>query len=185
MTRIREMIQARAGQRKRGADLTQAMLYAAFAIIVLISVLAMYQVVSLNTNKTTATRTMSMASSEARTLYRNSDDFTGLSSEQLIAAGAVPSDAIDPGATNAATDDTIALPYNGTVVFEANATDATTYDAEVTFDGSNRSSRALCTFLSSGDTGVIITGPMGSEYQIGDTDCDSTTAPSFTVTYQR
>lgn len=179
MTRIREMIQARAGQRKRGADLTQAMLYAAFAIIVLISVLAMYQVVSLNTNKTTATRTMSMASGEARTLYRNSDDFTGLTSQRLIDAGAVPTDAIS------GTD--IALPYNGTVAFRANAGDATTYDAVVTFDGSNRSSRALCTFLSSGDRGVIITGPMGSEYTVNTTGlaCDDENSPTFTVTYQR
>lgn len=176
MTRIREMIQARAGQRKRGADLTQAMLYAAFAIIVLISVLAMYQVVSLNTNKTTATRTMSMASSEARTLYRNSDDFTGLTSQRLIDAGAVPTDAVN--------GTTISLPYNGTVEFGPTAAGSTTYDADVTFAQNTRSSRALCTFLSSGEAGVIITGPMGSEYQIGTVDC-AATAPTFTVTYQR
>lgn len=180
MTRIREMIQARAGQRKRGADLTQAMLYAAFAIIVLISVLAMYQVVSLNTNKTTATRTMSMASSEARTLYRNSDNFDNLTSQTLINAGAVPTDATD--------GTTITLPYNGTVEFGPTATGSTTYDAEVTFAQSTRSSRALCTFLSSGEAGVIITGPMGSEYEIVDAACGSSNddpAPNFTVTYQR
>lgn len=179
MTRIREMIQARAGQRKRGADLTQAMLYAAFAIIVLISVLAMYQVVSLNTNKTTATRTMSMASSEARTLYRNSDDFNGLTSQRLIDAGAVPTDAVD--------GNTITLPYNGTVAFAPSAS-GNTYQATVTFGQSTRSSRALCTFLASGETGVIITGPMGSEYQIGSVACGRTNddpAPTFSVTYQR
>lgn len=177
-TRIREMIKARAGQRKRGADLTQAMLYAAFAIIVLISVLAMYQVVSLNTNKTTSTRTMSMASSEARTLYRNADNFTGLTSQRLIDAGAVPTDAID-GAL-------ISLPYNGTVEFEPNGADNTTYDATVTFAQSTRSSRALCTFLSSGQAGVIITGPMGSEYTVNSgAACDDATAPTFSVTYQR
>lgn len=173
-TRIREMIKARAGQRKRGADLTQAMLYAAFAIIVLISVLAMYQVVSLNTNKTTSTRTMSMASSEARTLYRNSDDFTGLTSQRLIDAGAVPTDAHD--------GTTITLPYNGTVAFAPAADN--NYQATVLFDGNSRSSRALCTFLSSGETGVIITGPMGSEYQIGTVDC-AADDPTFSVTYQR
>lgn len=177
MTRF-ESMKSRMGARKRGADLMQAMLYAAFAIFVLIAVLGVFQVVQLNSNKNTATRTVSMASSEARTLYRNSDDFTGLTSQRLIDAGAVPTDAID-GAL-------IKLPYQGTVAFAPNATDATTYDAVVAFDGNTRSSRALCTFLSAGETGVIITGPMGSEYQISGTpDCANATAPTFTVNYQR
>ena len=170
--------------------MTQALLYAAFAIIVLISVLGMYQVVTLNSNKTTATRTMSMASGEARTLYRNADDFTGLSSARLIQAGAVPTDAIDGGAdADIATeaDNLVKLPYQGTVAFAANGTDATEFDAVVKFADSTRSSRALCTFLSSGETGVIITGPMGSEYSIdaSSADCANATTPTFTVTYQR
>lgn len=169
--------------------MTQALLYAAFAIIVLISVLGMYQVVTLNSNKTTSTRTMSMASGEARTLYRNADDFTGLTSARLIQAGAVPTDAIDGGTDGDITteaDNLVKLPYQGTVAF-APAADATEFDAVVTFADSTRSSRALCTFLSSGETGVIITGPMGSEYSIAaaDSDCANATAPTFTVTYQR
>lgn len=188
MIKLSALNKARMDARKRGADMTQALLYAAFAIIVLISVLGMYQVVTLNSNKTTATRTMSMASGEARTLYRNADDFTGLSSARLIQAGAVPTDAIDGGADAdiaTETDNLVKLPYQGTVAF-APATDATEFDAVVEFSDSTRSSRALCTFLSSGETGVIITGPMGSEYSINTGgDCANATTPTFTVTYQR
>lgn len=188
MIKLSALNKARMDARKRGADMTQALLYAAFAIIVLISVLGMYQVVTLNSNKTTATRTMSMASGEARTLYRNADDFTGLSSARLIQAGAVPTDAIDGGADGkieTEADNLVKLPYQGAVAF-ARAADPTEFNAVVTFEDDTRSSRALCTFLSSGETGVIITGPMGSEYSIGTPpDCANTTAPTFTVTYQR
>lgn len=186
MIKLSALNKARMDARKRGADMTQALLYAAFAIIVLISVLGMYQVVTLNSNKTTATRTMSMASGEARTLYRNADDFTNLTSARLIKAGAVPTDAVDQSGTPTdTTDDTIKVPYQGTVAFRPNATDATKFDAVVTFaTPSTRSSRALCTFLSTGEPGTIITGPMGSEYSIGTVACDDA-APNFRVTYQR
>lgn len=168
--------------RKRGADMTQALLYAAFAIVVLISVLAMYQVVTLNSNKTSSARTVSTAAQEARTLFRNSVDFTGLSNTTLIQAGAVPTDATDGTST-------ITLPYQGTVAFAPNATDATKFDATVTFDADTRGARALCTFLASGvsagPTAGVITGPMGAEYSSAAAiPCDDATTP-FTVTYER
>lgn len=169
-------LRARLAARKRGYEATQMLLFTAFVIIGMISVLALYQVVMLNSNKTKATQVVSMASGEARTLYRNSDNFTGLSSATLIAAGAVPTDAVS--GTN------IVLPYQGTVAFAPSAS-GNTFEATVTFPASTRSTRALCTFLSTGQTGVIITGPMGSEYQLGTADCASTTAPTFGVTYQR
>lgn len=175
---IEKLRAAREDARKRGADMTQALLYAAFAIVVLISVLAMYQVVTLNSNKTTAARTVSTAAQEARTLFRNSVNFTGLDNAILVQAGAVPTDATDGV-------DTITLPYQGTVEFEPNATDATKFDATVTL-GNSRGGRALCTFLSSGVGANVITGPMGAEYAQGDSapDC-AAAAPTFVVTYER
>lgn len=169
--------------RKRGADMTQALLYAAFAIVVLISVLAMYQVVTLNSNKTAAARTVSTAAQEARTLYRNSVDFTGLTNTVLVRAGAVPTDAISG-------TDGITLPYQGSIEF-TEAADSK-FQAEVTFDAGSRGAKALCTFLSSGaavaeEGGVapVITGPMGAEYSAsGANTCDSDT-PAFTVVYER
>ncbi len=175
MNTLEKLRAARMDARKRGADMTQALLYAAFAIIVLISVLGMYQVVTLNSNKTTATRTMSMASGEARTLYRNADDFTGITAQKLIDAGAVPTDAVNA-------DGTIKLPYQGSVQFAAAGT--TGYTATVTFGADpSRSATALCTFLSAGEVDTIITGPMGSEYVIPTApDCSTGT---FSVTYER
>ncbi len=183
MNTIEKLRAARMDARKRGADMTQALLYAAFAIIVLISVLGMYQVVTLNSNKTTATRTMSMASGEARTLYRNADDFgtaeNGLTSAKLIAAGAVPTDAT----TEEGGVQTIKLPYQGTVEFGP-ATDNTKFQAVVEFENS-RSARALCTFLSAGEPDTIITGPMGSEYVITTPPAAAADCTTFTVTYER
>lgn len=172
--------------RKRGADMTQALLYAAFAIVVLISVLAMYQVVTLNSNKTAASRTVSTAAQEARTLYRNSVDFDGLTNTVLVRAGAVPTDAI--GGTEAAP--TITLPYQGTVEF-TDTTDGK-FQAEVSFDTGSRGAKALCTFLSSGatpaagtDPAPVITGPMGAEYSASGANTCASDAPAFTVVYER
>ena len=162
--------------RKRGADMTQALLYAAFAIVVLISVLAMYQVVTLNSNKTVAARTVSTAAQEARTLFRNSADFTGLDNATLIQAGAVPTDAISGTST-------ITLPYGGTVVY-APATGGK-FQATVTLSNT-RGGKALCTFLSSGDADKVITGPMGAEYTVpAAAKAGCATAAPFTVVYER
>lgn len=167
--------------RKRGADMTQALLYAAFAIVVLISVLAMYQVVTLNSNKTVASRTVSTAAQEARTLFRNSVDFSGLDNTTLIQAGAVPSDAISGTST-------ITLPYQGTVSFapEGGASPvagSNRFQATVVIPDT-RGGNALCTFLTSGTPGEVITGPMGAEYVVpADVDCSG--AANFTVLYQR
>lgn len=171
--------------RKRGADMTQALLYAAFAIVVLISVLAMYQVVTLNSNKTTASRTVSTAAQEARTLFRNSVDFTGLDNKTLIQAGAVPTDAFTG-------TETITLPYGGTIVY-APATGGK-FQATVTLSNT-RGGKALCTFLSSGatvdeDSGVaaVITGPMGAEYSLAAApaeNCGADAVQTFAVIYER
>lgn len=173
--------------RKRGADMTQALLYAAFAIVVLISVLAMYQVVTLNSNKTVASRTVSTAAQEARTLYRNSADFTGLNNATLIQAGAVPTDAIKTETTGtgagATTTQTISVPYQGTVVFASAA--GGKFQATVTLDNT-RGGRALCTFLTSGKADEVITGPMGAEYTVPATaKAGCATAAPFTVVYER
>lgn len=173
---IEKLRAAREDARKRGADMTQALLYAAFAIVVLISVLAMYQGVTLSNNKTNASRTVSTAAQEARTLYRNSVDFTGLSNETLIQAGAVPTDAVS--GTNI-----IKLPYQGTVVFGPAADGK--FQAVVT-PTNTRGGKALCTFLASGAPDQVITGPMGAEYVVPATAAAGcATGATFTVTYER
>lgn len=165
--------------RKRGADMTQALLYAAFAIVVLISVLAMYQVVTLNSNKTTSARTVSTAAQEARTLFRNSPDFDGLTNTVLIQAGAVPTDAISGS--------DITLPYQGTIAFAPEGTNDEKFKATVTLSNT-RGGKALCTFLSSGAGTSVITGPMGAEYTLAATpakNCGDDAVQTFAVIYER
>lgn len=145
--------------RKRGADMTQALLYAAFALLVLIGVLAMYSVVTTSNNKTTSARTISTAAQEARTLFRNSAEFTGLTDTVLIQAGSIPSDAIGGTA-----GDEIVLPYGSSVEFLPAAGDPTKFQATLR-TSDTRGGNALCTFLTSGDAGVI-TGPLGAEYTV-------------------
>lgn len=154
--------------RKRGADMTQALLYAAFAIIVLIAVLGMYQVVMMSNNKTTATRTMTMLSNEGRVLYPVYDATVGPSAQRLIDAGAVPTDAIQGETPN----QTIKLPYQGTVRIESTSfvNRGGIFQAVIEFTGNSRNSRALCTYLASGDPegsgSTIDNGPLGSNYVV-------------------
>lgn len=176
MIKLNKIQAARAEARKRGADMTNALLWAAFAIVVLISILGMYQVVQLNSNKTSATRTVSTVSNEARTLFRNAQDFTGLNNALLVQAGAVTNDATD-GVSD------ITLPYGTDVVFAVGAPDATTFTATMDFGADpSRGAIALCTFLTSGDTTGLINGPMGSDYTITSADC---AAGDAVITYAR
>lgn len=166
--------------RKRGADMTQALLYAAFAIVVLISVLAMYQVVTLNSNKTVAARTVSTAAQEARTLFRNSVDFDGLTNTVLVQAGAVPTDAVSG-------TDGITLPYQGAITFLPEGTNDEKFKATVTLSNT-RGGKALCTFLSSGAGTSVITGPMGAEYTLAAEpakNCGANAVQTFAVIYER
>lgn len=178
MMKLETIRAARADSRKRGADMTNALLWAAFAIVVLISILGMYQVVQLNSNKTNATRTMSTVSNEARTLYRNATDFgTTNLNNTLVQAGAVTNDAI--GGTEEAR--LITLPYGTSVTFTGAGQNFT---AAMTFPGS-RGARSLCTFLTSGDKGVLINGPLGSDYSIpAGTEC-AEAGGVITATYAR
>lgn len=179
MMKLETIRAARADSRKRGADMTNALLWAAFAIVVLISILGMYQVVQLNSNKTNATRTMSTVSNEARTLYRNATDFgTTNLNNTLVQAGAVTNDAI--GGTDAAR--LITLPYGTSVVFTGAGQNFT---ATMTFPENSRGARALCTFLTSGDKDALINGPLGSDYSLPEATTCATAGGDVVATYSR
>lgn len=134
----------------------------------------MYSVVTTNNNKTVSARTVSTAAQESRTLFCNSESFTGLTDAVLIESGSIPSDAI--GASN-----TIVLPYQSSVTFGPNGSNK--FQATLT-TRDTRGGRALCTFLNSGDKEAVITGPLGSEYTLpaaADIDC----AAGVLVVYER
>lgn len=186
--KIKTLLERRAQSRKRGFSMSDVMLG---LIIVLVGTAVLYGVFTIaqrQNAKGTASRVASMAASEARLLFRNRANFTGLNAETLINAGAIPVDSI--GGTDA--DPEIILPFGGTVEY-AVGTDVNTFTATVLFDENNGNSRSLCTYLSSGQTlttggtitsNPIISGPMGSEYRIGTVSCGADD-PTFTVGYER
>ncbi len=171
--------------RKRGADMTQALLYAAFAIIVLISVLAMYQIVSLNAKKEETTRVMNVISSEIRTMARgsaaNMESYINGSASfegRLIDLGIVPQSAVSDG--------DIVLPYNGTLEaggFAINGAHDETFYMQIMFMNASRGGRALCAYLGSGSEyatqgaapAMIENGPLGANYTVINL-CSPTTA---------
>ncbi len=165
--------------RKRGADMTQALLYAAFAIIVLISVLAMYQVVSFNAAKTRTVMLLTNISNESRILYRGGS-FGGLTTAKIIEAGVIPRDSVITG-------NRIGLPYGGEGDLFGSADVA---QITITWPSASRSAKNLCTFLASGDKAVsemkfFDMGPLGTDYAVGGF-CDGEAAggtPALIVQY--
>ncbi len=153
--------------RKRGADMTQALLYAAFAIIVLISVLAMYQVVTVNNNKAEASRIMSMISNDLRLTAKTGASARDLTAAAFIARGAVPATAIS--------GEEIRLPYGGILRFNnfglGDPTIQPLMGVEIYFEEGSRGTTALCTYLSAGsDSPTAFTkvdaGPLGENYMV-------------------
>ncbi len=157
--------------RRRGADLTQGLLYAAFAIVVLITVLSVYQVVMMAHQKNEVARLMSIYTAEIRVQMK-----------------ATPSDqigAFDRAFANLAMSPSVqkdivygpynfshyALPYGGSIHKLATPGNTDRFSLAVNFGAESRGARALCTFLGSGGVGEIINGPMGSDYRIVRTQC--------------
>ena len=187
--KIKTLLERRAANRKRGFSMSDVMLG---LIIVLVGTAVLYGVFTIaqrQNNKGTASRVASMAASEARLLFRNRANFTGINAETLVNAGAIPVDSV--GGTAAAP--TIILPFGGTLSYAVGSPDTNTFVATATWAENNGNSRSLCTYLSSGQvaatapsitTNPIISGPMGSEYRLGAISCDAT-SPTFQVGYQR
>lgn len=167
--------------RKFGSDMTNALLWAAFAIAVLISILSVYQITQYNASRKDALQNVSVISNEARQLFTTQDRYTGLNAEMLIEAGAV---------TNESHNGTeIILPYGGVMTFEASQwrKEFTVY---VTFDSNTVHSRALCNTLSVGSPpaqhGEPMDGPMGNNYFVwggAEFTCVNSANPSFAITY--
>lgn len=179
MMKFEKIRVARQDARKRGAEMTGALLWAAFAIGVLISILGVYQVVQLNSNKTAATRTMSTISNEARGMFRNSPNFTGLTNQLLVDAGAVTNDAYTAGSGENA-QPRITLGYDTGVVFAP-----TTGGFSATIrPGPGIRARNLCTFLNAGNGSTeLINGPLGSDYVLSGS-CSGDNA-AIVATYAR
>lgn len=179
--KIKTLLERRAANRKRGFSMSDVMLG---LIIVLVGTAVLYGVFTIaqrQNAKGTASRVASMAASEARLLFRNRADFDALTGQTLINAGAIPVDSIGLGAGTAPDTDAIILPFSGAVRYTGSGNNFT---ATVTWNDDNGNSRSLCNYLSSGEPGEIISGPMGSEYTLGTINC-AVANPTFSVVYER
>lgn len=166
----------RHASRRIGADMTNALLWAAFAIAVLISILGMYQIIQMNSNKTEATRTISMVSSEVRSLYQNRTNFDSVSAQSIIDAGGVPVGVVQ--------NNQITLPYGGVVDVSGSAD---TFEIDIAYADATRGAQALCVFLVSGFEAsgqMIEAGPLGSNYTLASNAC-ADDAFTIEVSYER
>ncbi len=153
--------------------MTQALLYAAFAIIVLISVLAMYQVVTMNAKKTQVTRLMSAITTELQSMsLAGNGTFEGVPA-RLVARGAIPRDSLK--SSNGGRNEVITLPFDGNIdmYFEGAGASGTPLTGIISWANPTRSAVALCNYLSAGEVGALISGPLGSDYVITQTVCES------------
>lgn len=160
------MMTSRRAIRRAGADLTQAMLYAAFAIFVLVSVLYGYTMVDLRRSKASTTTLMTFISSEIRGLYAGQANVGSLDSEHLINAGSVPLGQ----AREVAGEFSIIAPHGGFITFSPTA-DPLDFRATIEWPAGGRTPRALCLHLVGTDEEEEGAGPLGTDYVIEDSDC--------------
>jgi type II secretory pathway pseudopilin PulG len=81
--------------RKRGVTLIEAVLFISIALGLIVGGLVFFQQASLAQRTADAVRTISAIASETRALYQTSQDFSGVTAEVLINAGAVPSNIVN------------------------------------------------------------------------------------------
>ena len=160
------MMTSRRAIRKTGADLTQAMLYAAFAIFVLVSVLYGYTMVDIRRSKANTTTLMSFMSSEIRGLYAGQGNVGSLDAGHLIRAGSVPLG----NAREIDGNSSIIAPHGGFVTFSP-ADNPLDFRATIVWPAGGRTPRALCLHLVGTDEEEEGAGPLGTDYVIEDSDC--------------
>lgn len=162
--------------RQRGYGLIEVILAIAITLGLIVGGIVLFNQSQIASNTTDASRAIVSISSESRALYRTAPDFTGLDADQLIAAGAIAANLV----VNDGTNDSVVLPYQGTLTVAASSTDPLTFDITVDW-GTDPSSnaQALCTRLSAptSEGGV---GPLGTGYSVTDSDCtDGTLVANF------
>lgn len=163
--------------RKIGGDITQSLLYAAFALVVLMGSLTLYNAVQLNNAKQEAVKVMTAATQSVRQLYKDKN-YSELTMQQIVNSGVIPSSAL----TGTPPNQRILLAYGGVVeIVPTFLNDG--FSAFVVFNNSSWRGRALCRFLSSGPRGQMLDGPMGSDYSLDIEHCNDQSFPSFNVLY--
>lgn len=182
MTQAQTLKKTKAGTRKVGSDMTNALLWAAFVIVILVSIMAVYQVVRLNANKRLASESVTMLMNESRLLFSGRNSYDDITNQMLIEAGAVPPEMIN--------GDDITVPYGGVVVLESRSSFRKELNLTVTFPESTFQTRSLCMYMGQGSQDYqhtnLETGPMGVDYMIwggARFTCTMGVRPEMRVTY--
>ena len=168
--------------RRIGADMTNVLMYVGFAIVVLIGVLTTYQSVMMSQNKKAASELMIRLGAELEAIQRGPFSWTV---EQDLArettSMVMDRMNLEPSQrTVVEGQDGILLPYGGVVLSINIPYEGSPFSlagngiAFIIFPENTRNATALCNYLAAGPEGVLMNGPLGSEYAVMAKSCDGT-----------
>lgn len=170
----RALLRKRFITRKFGADMTNALLYAAFAIVIFLAGMKIYEVVDLNARKHEASLIMTGVSEALKdhptfyTLAYDEEDAAEIT-DAIRKTGLIN----DSHFRDVAGGAELSVPYGGVLSYQIichKCGDGVVYLA---FMEPTRKAAALCTYLGSGPMGVLRSGPLGTDYSVNAKNCDS------------
>lgn len=170
--------------RRRGSDLTNSLLWSAFAILILLSVLALVRVVNMNQTRMEMIQDVNLIVSEARTLHLRKSSYQGLTTNTLIRSGALPPKMVKD-LNGQGRFFQLVLPKGGYVAVNPGAFSARDPNAfeMILYFGNDRDSQSLCHYMSGGREdfteysnnvnydNLIETGPLGTNYVMNQITC--------------
>lgn len=169
--------EARMSQRKIGSDATNALLWAAFAMLIIVGVLYTYGTVKIKQAQSDATTMISSVTSEIRAIHATQGHYQWLTDTYLVETGAVP-----VGYTRG-TGETAEIVFEGQAALTfAPGTASDEFNLTITWDQPGRQPSAVCRHLAAVPTGRVPAGTLGEQYQVIFSSCDIP-RPTLTVTY--
>lgn len=176
----RALLRKRFITRKFGADMTNALLYAAFAIVIFLAGMKIYEVVDLNARKHEASLIMTGVSEALKdhptfyTLAYDGED-AAETSDAIRKTGLID----DKHFRDVAGGAELSVPYGGVLSYQIICYKCGDGLVVIAFQEPTRKAAALCTYLSSGPMSVLRTGPLGTDYSVNDKNCDVDGGPLF------
>ena len=159
--------------------MTQALLWSALAVLVIIGALMAYGLLDLRKSKSDTTTIITTVTAELRAVGRTQPDFSWVNDDYIINSGSVPNKYVRISGS----ERSISVPHGGSLTFSPGITDQS-FDATIRWDAGGDIPEALCMHLASVRTGRIATGTLGEEYEVTSSACFSET-PELSVTYHR
>lgn len=165
--------------RRRGADLTQALLFSAIAVALVIGVMYLRTVVDAQQKRMATMSGFTQISNEARTQSRLGAN-PGNLYNNILQSGSIAEDLV----LNMVDREFLILPYWGLVdVYDDLSTNG--YVISVVYSFPSEKAVQMCNYLSRGTVGQFqSSGPLGTDYAIGTRNCYAPDYPLFTVVYK-